>query len=75
MPALRRQYDAASLTELIGHRSNQGKVWEEVARQQKSLGTDPGTHAMFGNILGCGFPIRQHAIHLRRSLLLRHAIH
>ncbi len=29
-----------------GHRSDQGKVWEEVARQQESLGTPSGTSAM-----------------------------
>ena len=29
-----------------GHRSDQGKVWEEVARQQESLGTSSGTRAM-----------------------------
>ena len=29
-----------------GHRSDQGKVWEEVARQQESLGTPSGTGAM-----------------------------
>ena len=29
-----------------GHRSDQGKVWEEVARQQSALGTSSGTSAM-----------------------------
>ncbi len=29
-----------------GHRSDQSKVWEEVARQQESLGTDSSTSAM-----------------------------
>ncbi len=29
-----------------GHRSDQGKVWEEVARQQTALGTSSGTSAM-----------------------------
>ncbi len=29
-----------------GHRSDQGKVWEEVARQQSALGTASPTHAM-----------------------------
>jgi hypothetical protein len=29
-----------------GHRSDQGKVWKEVARQQESLGTSSGTRAM-----------------------------
>jgi hypothetical protein len=29
-----------------GHRSDQGKVWEEVARQQESLGTPSNTSAM-----------------------------
>jgi len=29
-----------------GHRSDQGKVWAEVARQQSALGASSGTHAM-----------------------------
>lgn len=29
-----------------GHRSDQGKVWEEVARQQSALGAASATHAM-----------------------------
>ena len=29
-----------------GHRSDQGKVWAEVARQQSALGATSGTHAM-----------------------------
>ena len=35
-----------ALKEKMGHRSDQGKVWEEVDRQQKALGTSSGTHAM-----------------------------
>jgi hypothetical protein len=35
-----------SIAEKRGHRSDQGKVWEEVARQQKSLGTSSATGAM-----------------------------
>ena len=35
-----------SVMEKRGHRSDQGKVWEEVARQQKSLGAFSGTSAM-----------------------------
>lgn len=30
-----------------GHRSDQGEIWEEVARQQKSLGAVSGTSAMY----------------------------
>jgi len=35
-----------SLSERLGYRSDQGKVWEEVARQQAALGTLSGTSAM-----------------------------
>jgi hypothetical protein len=35
-----------ALKEKLGHRSDQGKVWEEVARQQKVLGAFSGTSAM-----------------------------
>jgi len=35
-----------SLKEKLGHMSDQGKVWEEVDRQQRSLGTSSGTRAM-----------------------------
>jgi hypothetical protein len=35
-----------SLKEKLGHMSDQGKVWAEVARQQKSLGASSGTTAM-----------------------------
>ncbi len=35
-----------SLRQGGGHTSDQGKVWAEVARQQKSLGTSSGTRAM-----------------------------
>jgi hypothetical protein len=35
-----------SLTENLGYLSDQGKVWEEVARQQNALGAMSGTHAM-----------------------------
>ena len=35
-----------SLKENLGHRSDQGKVWAEVARQQSALGTSSGTRAM-----------------------------
>jgi hypothetical protein len=35
-----------SVAEKRGHRSDQNKVWEEVARQQKSLGTSSATGAM-----------------------------
>jgi hypothetical protein len=35
-----------AVMEKRGHRSDQGKVWEEVARQQKSLGTSSATGAM-----------------------------
>src|SRR5208283_2569300 len=35
-----------AVMEKRGHRSDQGKVWEEVARQQKALGASSGTHAM-----------------------------
>ena len=35
-----------ALNEKLGHRSDQGKVWEEVARQQKALGASSGTSAM-----------------------------
>ena len=35
-----------ALKEKMGHRSDQGKVWEEVDRQQKALGASSGTHAM-----------------------------
>lgn len=35
-----------SLAAKQGYRSDQGKVWEEVARQQKSLGASSGTRAM-----------------------------
>jgi hypothetical protein len=35
-----------SLAAKRGHSSDQGKVWEEVARQQKSLGAFSGTSAM-----------------------------
>ncbi len=37
---------SGSLSAGRGHRSDQGKVWEEVARQQESLGTPSGTSAM-----------------------------
>ena len=32
----------------MGHRSDQGKVWEEVARQQEALGAASGNHATCG---------------------------
>jgi hypothetical protein len=35
-----------SVSEKRGHHSDQGKIWEEVARQQKSLGTSSATGAM-----------------------------
>jgi hypothetical protein len=35
-----------SVMEKRGHRSDQGKVWAEVARQQAALGTTSGTSAM-----------------------------
>ncbi len=35
-----------SLRQGGGHTSDQGKVWAEIARQQKSLGTSSGTRAM-----------------------------
>ena len=35
-----------SVKEKRGHRSDQGKVWEEVARQQSALGAASGTSAM-----------------------------
>jgi hypothetical protein len=35
-----------SVKEKRGHRSDQGEVWEEVARQQSALGTLSGTSAM-----------------------------
>ena len=35
-----------ALKEKMGHRSDQGKVWEEVERQQKALGASSGTRAM-----------------------------
>jgi hypothetical protein len=35
-----------SLKENLGYRSDQGKVWAEVARQQSALGTSSGTRAM-----------------------------
>jgi hypothetical protein len=35
-----------NLKENLGHRSDQGKVWAEVARQQSALGTSSGTMAM-----------------------------
>ena len=35
-----------SLSEKRGYRSDQGKVWEEVARQQEALGTSSDTRAM-----------------------------
>ena len=35
-----------SVVEKRGHRSDQGKVWEEVARQQEALGAVSGTSAM-----------------------------
>ena len=37
---------AHALKAKIGHRSDQGKVWEEVARQQEALGASSGTSAM-----------------------------
>jgi hypothetical protein len=49
-PSQLRHFLKASVSDSLragrGHRSDQGKVWEEVARQQKSLGTDSGTSAM-----------------------------
>ncbi len=49
-PSKLRHFLKASVSDSLrtgrGHRSDQNKVWEEVARQQKSLGTDSGTSAM-----------------------------
>jgi len=36
----------ASLQGMHGYRSDQGAIWDEVARQQKALGAASGTHAM-----------------------------
>ncbi len=47
--ALRRVLKASvskSVRENRGHRSDQGEVWEEVARQQSALGASSGTSAM-----------------------------
>jgi hypothetical protein len=35
-----------SLKEKMGHRADQGKVWEEVRKQQDSLGVESGTSAL-----------------------------
>jgi len=49
-PSKLRHFLKASVSDSLragrGHRSDQGKVWEEVARQQKSLGTSSATGAM-----------------------------
>ena len=49
-PSMLRRVLKASVSKSVrakrGHRSDQGEVWEEVARQQKSLGALSGTSAM-----------------------------
>lgn len=49
-PSMLRRVLKASVTKSVranrGHRSDQGEVWEEVARQQRSLGAVSGTSAM-----------------------------
>src|SRR3990172_1414705 len=49
-PSMLRRVLKASVSKSVrakrGHRSDQGEVWEEVARQQKALGAFSGTSAM-----------------------------
>jgi hypothetical protein len=49
-PSVLRRVLKASVSQSVkakrGHRSDQGRVWEEVARQQKALGAFSGTSAM-----------------------------
>lgn len=49
-PSMLRRVLKASVTKSVraksGHRSDQGEVWEEVARQQEALGAFSGTSAM-----------------------------
>jgi hypothetical protein len=53
-----RYYLKASVTGSVrakrGHRSDQGEVWEEVARQQKALGASSGTSAMSDTFIAYG---------------------